>query len=354
MNASAYSPMQADPRETSNGPEMRSRIGSMRHPQINDFVKLMRNQPTSEDLTKLCISGELRTSSVRGLVWMMLLKCVPYSKDEWTTVFTRSRNVYAQLKTQHVTDPHMQDSLSLDPCVINPLSDADHNPWKKFFEDGDLRELIAKDVARTHVFITLLFPEMEFFQQDRIRQMLSDILLVYAKENPYISYKQGMHEILAPLLFVLYLDQKTYEHHLENDSLLSAMDPQEREIIAVVHDDRFLEHDSYMLFTEVMRDVCVWYEDGCSPTIEEASILQQPFMRMQDAPSTSRLMDELAAINGKLVEVDPPLHKHLASLDIPPQLYGIRWLRLLFGREFPLHDPPLHLGRAILAATTAQ
>ncbi|KAF8359551.1 rbg-3 [Pristionchus pacificus] len=330
MNAFEHSSIQVDPREPSNDSEMRSRLGSMRQPQINDYVKLMRNQPTAEDLTKLCISGELRTSSVRGLVWMILLKCVPYSKDDWSSVFSRSRSGYDQLKALHVTDPHMQDSLSHDPCVINPLSDADHNPWKKFFEDGDLRELIAKDVART-------FPEMEFFQTDRIRQMLSHILLVYAKENPYISYKQGMHEILAPLLFVLYSDQQTYEHYVENDAL-STMDPHEREIIAVVHDDSYLEHDSYMLFSEVMRDVCAWYEDGGSPTTETVSLLQQPFMRVQDGPPTSRLMDELTAINARLQEVDPTLHKHLSSLDIPPQLYGIRWLRLLFGREFPLHD----------------
>ncbi|GMT17754.1 hypothetical protein PFISCL1PPCAC_9051 [Pristionchus fissidentatus] len=310
--------------------EMRQRIGSMKQPQINDYVKLMRTLPTAEDLVRLCVSGDLRTSSVRGLVWMMLLKCLPLSKDEWTPVLKRSRQTYIKLKNLHVTDPHMQDSLSHDPCVINPLSDAEHNPWRKFFEDGDLRELIGKDVART-------FPEMEFFQQDRIRQMLSDILLVYAKENPYISYKQGMHEILAPLLFVLYSDQQTYEHYLENKAL-NAMETHEREIIAAVHDDHFLEHDSYMLFSEVMRDVCSWYEDGCSPTTDDPGFLQQPFMRMQDAPSTSRLMDELSAINGKLQEVDPTLHKHLSALDIPPQLYGIRWLRLLFGREFPLHD----------------
>ncbi|GMR40916.1 hypothetical protein PMAYCL1PPCAC_11111 [Pristionchus mayeri] len=330
MNAPANASTLAACRGSPFEPEMRSRLGSMRQPQINDYLKLMRNQPTAEDLTKLCISGELRTSSVRGLVWMMLLKCVPFAKDEWVAVFRRSRNTYTQLKAHHVTDPHMQDSLSHDPCVINPLSDADHNPWKKFFEDGDLRELIAKDVQRT-------FPEMEFFQQCRIRQMLSDILLVYAKENPYISYKQGMHEILAPLLFVLYSDQQTYEHYVENEAF-GVMDARERQILAVVHDDHSLEHDSYMLFTEVMRDVCAWYEDGGSPTTESTGILQQPFMRMQDAPLTSRLMDELAAINGRLKEVDPCLHRHLSSLDIPPQLYGIRWLRLLFGREFPLHD----------------
>lgn len=32
-----------------------------------------------------------------------------------------------------------------------------------------------------------------------------------------------MHEILAPLLFVLYSDQQTFEHYVENDALRCAM-----------------------------------------------------------------------------------------------------------------------------------
>ncbi|KAL1140364.1 hypothetical protein AAG570_000296, partial [Ranatra chinensis] len=35
---------------------------------------------------------------------------------------------------------------------------------------------------------------------------------------------------------------------------------------------------------------------------------------------------------------DPQLYHHLEQLDIPLPLFGIRWLRLLFGREFPLQD----------------
>lgn len=39
-----------------------------------------------------------------------------------------------------------------------------------------------------------------------------------------------------------------------------------------------------------------------------------------------------------LANVDAELHKHLHTLDIPLTLFGIRWLRLLFGREFSLPD----------------
>lgn len=35
---------------------------------------------------------------------------------------------------------------------------------------------------------------------------------------------------------------------------------------------------------------------------------------------------------------DPQLKRRLAELEVEPQLYLLRWLRLLFGREFHLMD----------------
>ncbi|KAG8332505.1 TBC1 domain, member 5 [Homalodisca vitripennis] len=39
-----------------------------------------------------------------------------------------------------------------------------------------------------------------------------------------------------------------------------------------------------------------------------------------------------------LAPLDPELHQHLQQMDVTLALFGIRWLRLLFGREFPLQD----------------
>lgn len=42
-----------------------------------------------------------------------------------------------------------------------------------------------------------------------------NILFCYARENPAMCYRQGMHEILAPLLFVLHCDQQALLHAKE-------------------------------------------------------------------------------------------------------------------------------------------
>lgn len=61
------------------------------------------------------------------------------------------------------------------------------------------------------------------------------------------------------------------------------------------------------------------------------------------------VVDQLNLIRENiLAKEDPQLYKHLSQLDIPLPLFGIRWLRLLFGREFQLQDL-LNLWDAIFA-----
>ena len=51
------------------------------------------------------------------------------------------------------------------------------------------------------------FPETEFFRDPATQKMLTDILFVWSKENKDLSYRQGMHELLALILFVVNADK---------------------------------------------------------------------------------------------------------------------------------------------------
>lgn len=53
-----------------------------------------------------------------------------------------------------------------------------------------------KDVVRA-------FPDIEFFQHNKIQSLMVNILFNYARENSQIEYKQGMHEILGKNIAVL-------------------------------------------------------------------------------------------------------------------------------------------------------
>ncbi|CAD6192962.1 unnamed protein product [Caenorhabditis auriculariae] len=301
-----------------------------------DAVSLVKTKLSNELLFKFCVSGSLRASSCRSVVWRILLRCLPYDQSEWESVLLRNRQSYGGLKKKNITDPH-DERFSQDPQLNNPLAPIEQNPWHKYFADSDLRDIISKDVSRT-------FPEIEFFQSAHIRKMMSDILLIYAKENSFVMYKQGMHEILAPIMFVIFSDLEAFEHSLERGETSSLTSSEER-ILRFLFSKEYLEHDCYNVFSELMLDIVKWYEDsGHSPVPRN----ENPYMRLQDAAPTSRLMSDLNSIGKLLEEIDPTLSRHLKSLDIPPQLYGIRWLRLLFGRELPLNDL-LYLWDVLLA-----
>merc|ERR1719233_548015 len=55
--------------------------------------------------------------------------------------------------------------------------------------------------------------------------------------------------------------------------------------------------------------------------------------------TVNKLVDSLDSIQNVLLRRhDPALFARLEKLEILPQIYGIRWLRLLFGREFAFRD----------------
>ncbi len=193
------------------------------------------------------------------------------------------------------------------------------------------------------------------------------MLFVYAREHPSVEYKQGMHELLAPLVFVIHCDQQSLIHARET-GLLSHQSPQdvakqidkstsqdsahksrmfghqsELELLEWL-DVTYLEHDAFALFELLMEMVEQWYSNqelSSSMDIHLPSTTQEPFSQCssQSSATNSVLGVKLRMIFEQIVRRhDAPLYTHLLELQIEPQLFGIRWLRLLFGREFSLQD----------------
>ncbi|VDP21975.1 unnamed protein product [Onchocerca flexuosa] len=255
-------------------------------------------------IEKSCLSGKLRGSHVRSIIWRILLRCLPLEREEWCTILLRTRNSYEKLKSQLLTNPREQTS-GLDPNVSNPLSLGDENPWQQYFIDCKLRECINRDVERT-------FPELEYFKNENVRTIMSDILFIYAKQHPDIAYRQGMHEILATLIFVLNYDQQTFVHLMEQNGLNE-------------------------IFTQLMMMLERWYLAGDEEYIEYPSGASGsrnngksnhlvPFVSLDDASADSKneLIIKLQSImNDILAVIDPEMHQHLSKMKILPQIYGM-------------------------------
>lgn len=47
------------------------------------------------------------------------------------------------------------------------------------------------------------FPDVDFFRDPAVQNQMTDVLFIYCKLNNDVSYRQGMHELLAPIFLVL-------------------------------------------------------------------------------------------------------------------------------------------------------
>lgn len=186
--------------------------------------------------------------------------------------------------------------------------------------------MIEQDVTRT-------FPEMQYFQQENVRKILTDVLFCYARENEQLLYKQGMHELLAPIVFILHCDHQAFSHASE------AAQPSEE--MKVLLNPEYLEHDAYAMFTRLMKTAEHWFStfEHDSQKEKDVMITPTPFARPQDLGPSIAIVAKVNQIQDHLLKKhDIELYMHLNRLEIAPQIYGLRWVRLLFGREFPLQD----------------
>ena len=254
---------------------------------------------------------------LRSLFWRLFLGSLSTSHSErWAIEAHDIRVGYDVLKQRYLSreihessNVHKtaETSLSLGDPLNSVIADIEH-----VVLDQELRRLIVQDVERT-------FPDFDFFRRADTQDKLSNILYIYCKQNDDISYRQGMHEILAPILFVF------SQSHTNIDNYQGVTDTNILKLI----DIEYLEHDCYAAFENLMVALKGMFVHKHSEDIfhsqYEAPIIQRCVL-------VQRLM---------LKVVDPALYGQLESVEIEPQLYGIRWFRLLFGREFEFDKIPL-------------
>ncbi|NXS68226.1 TBCD5 protein, partial [Pandion haliaetus] len=141
----------------------------------------------------------------------------------------------------------------------------------------------------------------------------------------------GMHELLAPIVFILHCDHQAFSHASEA--------AQPRQEMKVLLNPEYLEHDAYAMFTRLMKTAEHWFStfEHDSQKEKDVMITPMPFARPQDLGPSIAIVAKVNQIQDHLLKKhDIELYMHLNRLEIAPQIYGLRWGRLLFGREFPL------------------
>ncbi|KAK9076830.1 hypothetical protein SSX86_005164 [Deinandra increscens subsp. villosa] len=320
---------------------------------------------------------------LRGVRWRTDLGVLPSSSsvDDVRRVTANTRRSYAALRRRLLIDPLIPKDGSNFPDLVmdNPLSQDPDSMWGRFFQKAELEKMVDQDLSR-------LYPERgSYFQTPGCQGMLRRILLLWCISHPNYGYRQGMHELLAPLLYVLQADverlsavRKLYEHYftdnfdgltfdnsdsaytshlkqipqhvegnneIQEDQVkfnnLDELDPKIQTIISfsdaygaegelgIVLSEKFMEHDAYCMFDALMN--------GSGGAVSMASFfspcpLNGPQNGLPPVIEASSALYQLLAI------VDSSLYAHLTELGVEPQYFALRWLRVLFGREFALED----------------
>jgi TBC1 domain family member 5 len=258
-------------------------------------------------------SGELKVSKFRSVCWNLLLRSLNNSPETWTEQRDVQRNKYKEIRQKHILDPHcLKEAEERD----NPLSQSKDSVWNQHFRDTELRNLIRQDVVRTN-------PNVDFYRKENIQEIMIDILFCYAREFPTICYRQGMHEILAPLIFVLHCDHQNLGHIQEETEI--SLD----QTLEHVLNPEFLETDSYNLFCRIMHSLELFYRINDMTITESGQLTNIP--DSPDSPKSSskksseiEVVHQLNIIRDKIfAKQDLHLHNHLLKLEIPLALFGM-------------------------------
>ncbi|PFH54401.1 hypothetical protein AMATHDRAFT_78639 [Amanita thiersii Skay4041] len=315
------------------------------------FEELTKPESSREKLKHAALNGRLHSTPERGaniagrsIAWKIFLvpgdplPTTPVSLQAIQETLRDLRGRYISLLLEYMKAPDGSYEESFRPPGLtvppkkapkasnintnNPLSLHEENPWKQWFEAVELRKTILQDVERT-------FPEIPFFREPAVQTQLSSILFLYSVMNPSIGYRQGMHELLAPLY-----------HAVEYDSV-SSPDDDNTSAFEQVCSRTWVAADSWILFDIVMKGVSRWYEwreQAETRTFLSSQIeLDASNGQRQLKPYVAPIVQTCNQIQTTMLRtVDPLLWKHMHGIGIEPQIYGIRWLRLLFTREFDM------------------
>ncbi|KAJ8599743.1 hypothetical protein CTAYLR_003424 [Chrysophaeum taylorii] len=247
--------------------------------------------------------------ALRATAWKLFLRVVPPHKpDSWSKYVAAQRKEYEVMREAAMNQ--------LDEALQQALPEADEEPPPECMLAAleDAADQIRGDLERC-------YPEGagNYFLEAKRQKLMFDVLLVWSNQHPRPSYRQGMHELLAPLVWAM---DKSFE--ATKAVALDERDP----VSAVRVHPTYLEHDVYWMF-DALADIML-------PLYDVVPDGRQGENKNEVVEMCRRVQADW------LRKVDPELHAQLAGFRgndlVLPQIYMLSWLRLAFARQFVLTD----------------
>ena len=170
------------------------------------------------------------------------------------------------------------------------------------------------------------FPDYDYFRDADVQTQLTQILYIYSVIHPDIGYRQGMHELLAPIYHAVDFDsfQRKDLAQIGNES------ESLRELCA----REWVQADAWSLFSRLMEGIGSWYEwREPTPPALPAHLSAQYRHGGSDAQTQGQgqVTTFVAPIvlacqklqTQMLKAVDPLLWSSMQKAGVEPQIYGM-------------------------------
>ena len=209
--------------------------------------KILLNPYKVENIKKFAIEGELNKEMLRPIAWKIFLGVLPNTTSlrEWVEIISNQREEFKKkIKKFCKIKKFIGDPLGGGTKKKKAATDTS-------YEDNDLKSLINKDLDRTH-------QEIDLFLQNKIKNILANVLYIWSKENQDVSYRQGMNELLAILYLVFYpfyfpctRKPKTTKNDIID--FLKDIELYKEDIYIYFHDEDEIQSDLFFTFEALMK-----------------------------------------------------------------------------------------------------
>jgi TBC1 domain family protein 5 len=145
-----------------------------------------------------------------------------------------------------------------------------------------------------------------------VQYQLASILFLYAVLHPGVGYRQGMHELLAPLYYAV-----------DYDSLPDTSDPDD---LADLCARKWVAADAWVLFDRVMAGAGHLYEWREAPQRQLPAVAGLVHLNGQESiePYITPILQACNRVQKELLKsVEPVLSGCMQAEGIEPQMYGM-------------------------------
>ena len=300
--------------------------------------KILLNPYRVENIKKFAIEGELNKEMLRPIAWKIFLGVLPNTTSlrEWVEIISNQREEFKK---------KIKKFCKIKKFIGDPLGGGTKKKKAQAdtsYEDNDLKNLINIDLDRTH-------QEIDLFLQNKIKNILANVLYIWSKENQDVSYRQGMNELLAILYLVFYpfyfpctRKPKTTKNDIID--FLKDIELYKEDIYIYFHDEDEIQSDLFFTFEALMKkgmsnlfNPLILQKDDIGYKMYEIFPQMWKDDSDQDKPTYVYRRCSLL-IKEKLKSLDNDLYSHFKRIDLNCGVFLQRWLRCIFCREFKLED----------------